>query len=262
MSTLGGLADRTKAEESRFFRAEDDLALRRRMERLVANASATNNTNNSSGFSTPAVRSSVSLSDFEREVLAARRTDATRNLSVRRTNPHKVDIDVARHAKRAPVHNTFVDYLRVPRVSMGRGRWDVEQGASVFSVADGKRLATLAVDEVEAAPKTLSARVALARQVVVESAKVDATTTASGLRVYPMLNPGRAFMWGTIFAVWGSAFAVLAASKAAGVATVEDLDDFVNRAAQAPVDNFKTFLNVKGQHHQHQQSTSTSTSSS
>lgn len=111
-TAMESLAARTAAEEARFFRAEDDNALRRRMERLVRGQA-------SGSTSTTTTAAAARLNDFERECLAARREGlASASVSVVRTaNPLKVDIDVEGHARRVPHHSTFVDYLNVPRVS-------------------------------------------------------------------------------------------------------------------------------------------------
>lgn len=113
-TAMESLAARTAAEEARFFRAEDDNALRRRMERLVRGQAAA-----SGSTSTTTTTAAARLNDFERECLAARREGlASASVSVVRTaNPLKVDIDVEGHARRVPHHSTFVDYLNVPRVS-------------------------------------------------------------------------------------------------------------------------------------------------
>ena len=112
---MESLAARTAAEEARFFRAEDDNALRRRMERLVRGQAAASGSTSTTTTAAAAAR----LNDFERECLAARREGlASASVSVVRTaNPLKVDIDVEGHARRVPHHSTFVDYLNVPRVS-------------------------------------------------------------------------------------------------------------------------------------------------
>ncbi|QDZ22557.1 hypothetical protein HOP50_08g51000 [Chloropicon primus] len=236
---MEGLAQRTAAEEARFFRAEDDLALRRRMERLVERASC----------STRASPSSTrrQLNEFELEVLAARKANLSlpsSSSTVRTANPHKVSIDVAAHARRVPLHNTFVDYLKVPQVSMGRSKWEVHQDASVFSVKDGTKLATTLPEETLAEatrPLTKIEKAVLARQNVVEAHAVD-TATYNGIRVYPKLNAGRAFLWGSVLAVWGTAFLVFSSRKAFGIDTVEDLDTFVSKNMEKPVERVKGTL--------------------
>ena len=189
---MGGLAERTAAEEARFFRAEDELALRRRMQNLVStNSFALSGVESVSG-------TNGLLNDFERECLAASKESMSKRenvTSVKRNNPLKVDIDVEGFASRPKLpQNTFVDYLKVPRVSMGRSKWEIHDDASVFSVADGKRLATMSVEDSAAAAMALrnpkSVKVEMARQMHIESAKVD-QTTYKGIRMYPKLNPGR-----------------------------------------------------------------------
>jgi len=244
---MEGLAQRTAAEEARFFRAEDDLALRRRMERLVANAGATTTTT-----TTTTTTATSALSDFDKEVLAHRKVSLQSPSAahhVRSTNPLKVSIDVAGHSKRVKHHSTFVDYLKVPQVSMGRAKWEVHGDASVFSVKDGKRLATTLPDPVTPANATKIERVALARQNVVEMHAVD-SSTVKGIRLYPKLNAGRAFLWGSVLAVWGSAVLIIGCRKALKIDTVEDLDGFVNRSLAKPVAGLQANLETKFQKQQ------------
>jgi len=272
---MESLAARTAAEEARFFRAEDDNALRRRMERLVRGQAAA-----SGSTSTTTTAAAARLNDFERECLAARREGlASASVSVVRTaNPLKVDIDVEGHARRVPHHSTFVDYLNVPRVSsrpsgppsaetcfrradthlflsfsslaarcrqvsMGRSKWEVHQDASVFSVKDGKKLATTVPETLDAAARPLTEieKAVLARQNVVEAHSVDGSTYR-GVRLYPKLNAGRAFLWGSLLAVWGTTFLVVSARKALKIDSVEDLDTFVNKSVERPVERVRGTL--------------------
>ena len=110
---MGGLADRTAAEEARFFRAEDELALRRRMEKFVST--------NATAMALENSATSAGPNEFQRECLAASKRSMAKQtnvVSVKTHNPLKVDIDVEKLAGQAKLaHNTFVDYLKVPRVS-------------------------------------------------------------------------------------------------------------------------------------------------
>lgn len=234
---MGGLADRTAAEEARFFRAEDELALRRRMEKFVST--------NATAIALENSATSVGLNEFQRECLAASKRSMAKQtnvVSVKTHNPLKVDIDVEKLAGQAKLaHNTFVDYLKVPRVSMGRAKWEIHDDASVFSVADGKRLALSGPEETMALRNPRSVKVEMARQIHIENHKVD-QSTYKGMRLYPKLNPGRAFLWGSLLAVWGTGFAYLAAKKYFRIHSMEDLDTFVNRSMQKPVENIKVSL--------------------
>jgi hypothetical protein len=238
------LERRTQAEEARFFRAEDELALRRRMEKFVGTRQLT---------TTQPGASSASLNEFQRECLAASKRSLAKKenvLSVNRLNPLKVDIDVEGYAKRGKLaHNTFMDYLKVPQVSMGRAKWEIHEDASVFSIADGKRLALSGIGEEDAASEMplrnpRSVKVEVARQTRIESSQV-VQDTYKGYRMYPKLNPGRAFVWGSVLALWGSCFLVVCGSKLFRINSVEDLDTFVNRSMEKPVQNIKTSLTQK-----------------
>jgi len=238
------LAARTAAEEARFFRAEDELALQKRMERLVSSSTSGGNALSlpcSSSSSSSSSSRSASLNEFQRECLAAAKRGMTKT-SVRSTNPLKVDIDTSKMGRRN--YNNFMDYLKVPQVNMGRSKWEVNDDASIFSVKDGKRLAVTNVEEsthLRTTSGARTARVALARQMHVESAQVDATTY-KGMRMYPKLNAGRAFMWGSVLALWGTSLLVLGSSKFLKIQTVEDLDTFVQKNASKPVENIKNTL--------------------
>lgn len=73
---------------------------------------------------------------------------------------------------------------------MGRAKWEIHDDASVFSVADGKRLALSGPEETMALRNPRSVKVEMARQIHIENHKVD-QSTYKGMRLYPKLNPGR-----------------------------------------------------------------------
>jgi len=234
------------AEEARFFRMEDDLALKRRMERFVQRAQASGQAGAAALLAGPS-SSSSHLNDFERERLAAAKASLAdyRPQRVKSSNPLKVHIDVDGHARNARLaHNTFIDYLKVPQVSMGRSKWEVHEDASIFSVKDGKKLAVATVDESAHLRTTSGAkahRVKLARQLNIEAQAVD-QSTFKNIRIYPKLSAGRAFAWGTVLAVWGTGVMILGARKAWKIESVEDLDSFVQRNMEKPVGSIKANL--------------------
>lgn len=45
----------------------------------------------------------------------------------------------------------------------------------------------------------------------------------AGLRLLPTFTPGRALMWGSILALWGTAAVVASSSRALGIQTVGNL---------------------------------------
>lgn len=74
-------------------------------------------------------------------------------------------------------------------------RWSPD-GASIFSIADGKRLA-------QTPPKEPTAW-ELNRARKIAKASVD-ERVVQGLRLMPEYTPARAMLWGSILAVWGTA---------------------------------------------------------
>jgi hypothetical protein len=97
--------------------------------------------------------------------------------------------------------------------------------ASIFSVADGRRLAQEPVRHLTAFEAARAARVS--------EAAVDARTLA-GLQLLPRFTPGRALLWGSILAAWCTAGAAVAAGRSLGARTLEDLPTAM-RATLAPV---------------------------
>jgi hypothetical protein len=102
-------------------------------------------------------------------------------------------------------------------VSFGRARWGVD-GASVFSVADGKALAQTEVKVPTAYERLRADRVA--RQQL-------ETPLVRGVRLLPVFSPGRAFFWGSILALWGTAGTVLSIKRGLGVERPEDVSPAV-----------------------------------
>ncbi len=120
------------AEEARFFRMEDDLALKRRMERFVRRAQASGQAGAAALLQSPSSTSSH-LNEFERERLAAAKASLTsyRPATVKSSNPLQVRIDVEGHARNAKfAHNTFFDYLKVPQVRRRRRKNEKEEERS------------------------------------------------------------------------------------------------------------------------------------
>lgn len=69
-----------------------------------------------------------------------------------------------------------------------------------------------------------AARIARAQQMAV---------TVAGFKVFPDLTPGRAFMWGSILAVYAVGVASYAVARSVGVTSVDDVRDKM-QAAFAP----------------------------
>jgi hypothetical protein len=75
---------------------------------------------------------------------------------------------------------------------------------SIFSVADGKRMAST-----PAPPGTVFEGLRMAK---IQRAALE-TPTLAGYRLLPELTPGRALLWGSILAAWGTAAVVAAAAR-------------------------------------------------
>lgn len=102
--------------------------------------------------------------------------------------------------------------LGIGQVSMGRARWDIE-GASIFSIEDGKRLAQLPVREPTHFERIRAERIARSQL---------ETPLVKGMRLLPVFTPGRAFFWGSVLALWGSAAAVMSLGRSLGIRKPED----------------------------------------
>ena len=89
-------------------------------------------------------------------------------------------------------------------------RWTVDN-ASIFSVDDGKRLA-----QTPHKPLTFYERIRLEKQ---QKAAVE-TPLVKGIRLLPEFTPGRAMLWGSILAVWGTAALVVSTAKSLDIKTV------------------------------------------
>lgn len=96
--------------------------------------------------------------------------------------------------------------------------------ASIFSVADGRRLASEPVRHLTAFEAARAARVA---KHAAESPLV------AGVRLMPVYTPGRALLWGTVLAAWGTAAAVASSARALGVQSAADAPEAL-RAYFAP----------------------------
>lgn len=83
--------------------------------------------------------------------------------------------------------------------------------ASIFSVDDGKRLA-----QTPHKPPTFYERIRLEKQ---QKAAIE-TPLVKGIRLLPEFTPGRAMLWGSILAVWGTAAIVMSTAKSLNIKTV------------------------------------------
>lgn len=106
-------------------------------------------------------------------------------------------------------------------VALNSSKWAAPQAAdaSAMSIFDIKGAISTLSTPVDPSTMTagmvaLNARVARAQQ---------QQATLAGFRVLPDLTPGRALMWGTILAVWGTATVTVLAARALDIHTLADV---------------------------------------
>lgn len=107
--------------------------------------------------------------------------------------------------------------------SLGRGRWTAED-VSIFSVADGKRMASTP-------PKAISNYENI-RMTKIQRAALE-TPTMAGYRLLPEFTPGRAMLWGTVIAMWATGAVVATAMKNLEIEGAADASGKI-RAVVAP----------------------------
>lgn len=217
---MAALDARQKAVEGAYFHMEEKLAVHRHVERLVAQgrlpeaalhalqdvAGSGSGTAAAAGVSVPAAYADVPT------VVRRGRPEAEWVYSHQK--------GLAPMLKPSPGENLSLG----TRISLGRSKWTVD-GASVFSVEDGKRLATSPVKET-------GTRWESARFNKIQAAARE-TPLIAGFRVLPELTPGRAFLWGSVLALWGSLAAVKMTASHIGIHSFEEAPG-VLRAALSP----------------------------
>lgn len=223
---MSGFAARGNAVEGSFFRKEQEFALRKQLERLVAEGQLPQSAlqqqqtpldlvaNRGPNAST----SHVSVSDVPVSVLKGRSASDY----------------VYQHVKGAlPVPKPTVSWstLGTP-VSFGRARWTVDD-ASIFSVDDGKRLA-----QTPHKPLTFYERIRLEKQ---QKAAIE-TPLVKGIRLLPEFTPGRAMLWGSILAVWGTAALVASTAKSLDIKTTEEAAGRLREVIAPMASQFSTVL--------------------
>lgn len=100
-------------------------------------------------------------------------------------------------------------------VSFGRARWSSD-GASIFSVADGKELA-----QTPHRPPTPFERIRGERLARAQLA----SPVVQGYRLLPEFTPGRALLWGSIMAAWVTAASFITAKNSLGIQGAADAPD-------------------------------------
>ena len=107
--------------------------------------------------------------------------------------------------------------------SLGKGRWSAED-VSIFSVADGKRMASTP-------PKAITTYESI-RMAKITKASFE-TPTMAGYRLLPEFTPGRAMLWGTVIAMWATGAVVASAMRNLDIQGAEDASSKI-RSVVAP----------------------------
>lgn len=219
---MSGFAARGNAVEGSFFRKEQEFALRKQLERLVAAGrlpeSALQQHTPLDLVANRGPHASTSVSDVPVSVFKGRPASDY----------------VYQHVKGVvPVPKPTMSWstLGTP-ISFGRARWTVDD-ASIFSVDDGKRLA-----QTPHKPLTFYERIRLEKQ---QKAALE-TPLVKGIRLLPEFTPGRAMLWGSILAVWGTAALVVSTAKSLDIKTTEEASDKLREVIAPMASQFSTAL--------------------
>lgn len=104
---------------------------------------------------------------------------------------------------------------------------------SIFSVADGKRLAST--------PPSGATYYENLRMNKIQRAALE-TPTVAGYRLLPEFTPGRAMMWGTILAMWGTGALVATAMKTLDIHGVADASSKIKPLFEPMVEYLRSQL--------------------
>lgn len=173
--SVNAFAMRQRAAEGHWFNTEDRLAIVRRLERMVE-----------SGKLDKSALDAINRFESPTEIIKTKE------------NP------VFEYKKGlVPPRRVLQNFSLGTSFSLGRGRWTAED-VSIFSVADGKRMAST-----PAAPINNYDNI---RMIKIQKAALE-TPTVAGYRVLPELTPGRAMLWGTVLAIWATGALVATTMK-------------------------------------------------
>jgi hypothetical protein len=123
----------------------------------------------------------------------------------------------------APRMSTTESWARLgtTKVSLGRAKWSAD-GASIFSVNDGKRLAQTPVREPSAWEASRAHKIA-------QAAQVD-KRVVQGIRLMPEYTPGRAMLWGSIMAMWATGAVTASVARSLDIHTAEEASEKLRSA--------------------------------
>ncbi|KAK9842905.1 hypothetical protein WJX74_004194 [Apatococcus lobatus] len=197
---MAGFQARLFALEGAHFRTEDQYATQRHLEKLVAEGKLPS--------SSLVESSSLATSSSPAQSFAS---DPLR--SIKRRPASEVVYQHVSNGLPARVPLMEEGWNLGTQVSLGRGRF-VGHDASIFSVAKGKEFAQL--------PAKLPTNYEVIRQRRISQAALE-SPVVQGLRLLPEFTPGRAFFWGTVLAVWGTAAVTVTTCRHLGIQKAEDV---------------------------------------
>lgn len=106
------------------------------------------------------------------------------------------------------------------QVNMGRMRW-TSDGVSIFSVSDGKELAST-----PAKPLNHYENIRMQK---IQKAALQTPTVLGGYRVLPAMTPGRALLWGTVLAIYGTSAVVMSTASYLEIKSIGDVRETMAR---------------------------------
>lgn len=197
---MDGFATRMHALEGSYFRAEESLALERHLERLVHEGKLPASVLDS-------VRASASVASGATPMASGIPTEVRGRPAAEYVYQHK------KGAIPTPNLPSIKDWSLGTSMSMGRGRWTVDN-VSIFDVSEGRKLA--------ATPRREATVFETRRAQAVQRAAME-TPLVGGYRWLPEFTPGRAFFWGTMAAVLGTAIGSKLACVMLDIHKTEDI---------------------------------------
>ncbi|KAL6776329.1 hypothetical protein ACKKBG_A20695 [Auxenochlorella protothecoides x Auxenochlorella symbiontica] len=185
---MSGLSLRQRAAEGMYFAGEERLAITRYLERLVEQ-----------GKVDQSVLDRVRMADEAGPTLVKGRSEYV--------------FDYTPGVSRPPPRASHMTHFQLgTQVSFGRSRWSSDN-TSIFSVADGKRMAATP-------PKPLN-NYEVIRHAKIQRAALESPQVA-GLRLLPEFTPGRAFFWGSVLALWGTLALAVGAARHLEIGNAEE----------------------------------------
>jgi len=226
--SLASLSRRQRATEEAFFKAEQEKAVMEYLEKMMAMG------RDMSKIQAPKPSTSASiLPQVMAQNLRLERPEKAEERRMRKFFRFQ-EGNRPKHYNPSSVINNPMYVSKATlgsQVSLGRSKWsagtDTVQGASIFDVRKGAELANSAPEHVR-------------QQVVKPAAPVELVSVGKvKLRLMPDYTPGRALMWGSVLAVWGTAAIVLRSAKSLEIGSLEEvpakLGEVIRRPAKSAV---------------------------